>query len=131
MKYITKSKIPSDAKIENDMILSVNITRNRGFILGLHVKFKSGRQCPFCGYHNTPNIGYMIFALAELLDVNPCGECSDILDAFNGTPCRVASNGIGGDICADTTWIGHFMDDKFAFARSIIHEGFGDEGGTI
>ena len=123
MNIIKKSDLPFDAEIENDMISSVTIRRDRGFILGLSVQFVSGRQGPFDGYANTTNIGYMILSLANLLGVNPDGECEDILAAFKGTPCRIASNGLGGDIVAKTTWIGHFMKDEFALAHSIILEG--------
>lgn len=127
MDFIKKSDIPADAEIENDMISSVGIRRDNGFILQLSVKFVSERQELFLGYNNTNNIGHMILALAKLLCVNPGGDSVDILEAFKGTPCRIASNALGGDIVSDTTWIGHFMKDRFALAKSVVLEGL-DKG---
>lgn len=130
MKILTKSDIPCDAKIENDMILNVCIARSRGFILELSVQFVSKRQEIFLGYANTANIGFMILALADLLGVNKDGHCMDILDSFKGTPCRIASNALPGDRIAEQTWIGHFMKDEFALAHSIILEGLKNEALT-
>ena len=53
--------------------------------------------------------------------------CEDILAAFGGTPCRVASNAYGGDIIAETTWIGHFMHDRWMLAKDIVLAGFKKE----
>lgn len=120
---IGKSQLPYDVEIKNDMIKRVAITRNRGFMLGLYVEMKSGRQPFFCGYHNTKNIGNMILAIAELLGVNDCGDSHDILSEFVGVPCRVASNGIAGSKIAETTWLGNFMDDRWMLAMDIIRTG--------
>ena len=110
------------ARVCNDMILCVRIRRTFGSCLSLDVKLKSGRTLPFGGYNNTCNIGNMVLELAELLDVNEEGECDDILAAFEGTPCRVASK-YGGDITAETTWIGHFMHDRWKLAKDIVLAG--------
>ena len=119
--------LPKEAEIENDMIGRVRIRRDRGFILGLTVEFASGRQPFFNGYNNTCNIGHMVLELAKLLGVNEEGECEDILAAFGGTPCRVASNAYCGDIIAETTWIGHFMHDRWMLAKDIVLAGFKKE----
>ena len=117
---ITEEDMPEDAKIRNDMIKGVRIRRDRGFILGLTVEFESGCQPLFCGYNNTGNIGHMILTLADLLGVNEEGECDDILAEFKGTPCRVASNGLFGDIVAEHAWIGHFMRDRWMWAKDVV-----------
>lgn len=124
---ICESQLPGNVEIKNDMIKRVAITCDRGFILGLYVEMKSGRQPFFCGYHNTGNIGKMILALAELLGVNDCGDSRDILSEFAGVPCRVASNGMAGDKIAETTWIGNFMDDRWMLALDIIRTGIESE----
>ena len=69
----------------------------------------------------------MVLELAKLLGVNEEGECEDILAAFGGKPCRVASNAHGGDIIAETTWIGHFMHDRWMLAKDIVLAGFKKE----
>lgn len=126
---VHEDDLPKDAKIENDMIKCVKIRRDRGFILGLTVELLSGRQPLFNGYNNTGNIGYMILVLAELLGINEDGDCDDILDAFKGTPCRIATNGCGEGIVADYSWIGHFMIDRWILAKDVIMTEIEAEGG--
>lgn len=120
VKTISITELPEKAEVKNAMISRVKIRRDRGFILGLNVEFASGRQTLFLGYNNTSNIGLMILALAELLGVNKDGESNDILGAFNGFPCRIAQVFNPGGSIADDSWIGHFMDDKFALAKDIV-----------
>lgn len=124
MKNIINQKsIPKKAKIKNDMIQKVCISRDRGFILGLDVEFESHRQTMFLGYHNTDNIGHIILCLADLLGVNKEGECSDILKEFEGTPCRIASIDNWGANIAENTWIGHFMKDEWMNCKNVVLAG--------
>jgi len=120
MHTIGMNEIPKDAEIKNDMIEEIKIRRDLGFILSPTVYMKSGRQPFLSGYNSTHNIGFMLLALAGLLDVNRDGDCDDILAAFKNTPCRIASNGHAGDNIAETTWIGHFMFDRWMRAIDII-----------
>jgi hypothetical protein len=122
-KIINQKFIPSKAEIKNDMIRKVCIRRDRGFILGLDVEFESGRQPMFGGYQNTENIGSIILCLADLLGVNKSGECSDILKAFEGVPCRIASIDNWGAPIAENTWIGHFMKDKWMNCKDVVLSG--------
>lgn len=119
-KIINQKSIPSKAEIKNDMIQKVCIRRDRGFILGLDVAFESGRQTMFLGYQNTDNIGHIILCLADLLGVNKEGECSDILKAFEGKPCRIASINDWGSPIAENTWIGHFMKDEWMNCKDVV-----------
>lgn len=41
--------------------------------------------------------------------------------------CRVASNAYGGGGVAETTWIGHFMHDRWMLAKDIVLAGFKKE----
>lgn len=125
--FLHQDELPKNVEIKNDMIEQIQIRRDRGFILGCTVHMKSGRQPFLNGYHNTGNIGYILLALAELLGVNKSGECSDLLESFKNTPCRVASNGMAGDIIAETTWLGHFMFDNWMLAKDIVQIGFEKE----
>lgn len=126
MKIIHQKSLPSIAEIKNDMIRKVCIRRDRGSILGLNVEFESGRQPMFLGYQNTFNIGYIILCLADFLGVNKKGDSPDILKAFEGKPCRIASiNNFGGPI-AENSWIGHFMQDKWANCKDVILAGLKD-----
>ncbi len=122
-KIIGQESIPSEAEIKNDMIKKVCIRRDRGFILGLDVEFESDRQTMFLGYHNTSNIGHIILCLADLLGVNKSGECDDILEAFECTPCRIASIDNWGAPIAENTWIGHFMEDKWMWCKDVVMAG--------
>lgn len=123
IKIINQKSIPSNAEIKNDMIRKVCIRRDRGFILGLDVEFESDRQTMFLGYNNTSNIGRVILCLVDLLGVNKEGECSDILKAFEGTPCRIASIDNWGAPIAENTWIGHFMEDEWMLCKDVVLAG--------
>lgn len=122
-KLINQKSMPSEAEIKNDMIQKVCIRRDRGFILGLNVEFESGRQTMFLGYHNTDNIGHIILCLADLLGVNKSGECSDILEAFEGTPCRIAHIDNWGAPIAENTWIGHFIKNQWMLCKDVVLSG--------
>lgn len=122
-KIITHNFMPSEAEIKNDMIRKVCIRRDRGFILGLDVEFESDRQTMFLGYNNTSNIGSIILCLADLLGVNEEGECSDILKAFEGKPCRIANTNDWGSPIAENSWIGHFMKDEWMLCRDVVMAG--------
>lgn len=123
MTTIVQKDIPEGVEIANDMINSVEIRRDRGFILGLTLNFRSGRQPIMNGYNNTDNIGYILLGLAELLGVNTEGESDDLLAAFRNAPCRIASDGKAGDIIAEHTWLGHFMFDRWIRARELVDVG--------
>lgn len=68
-------------------------------------------------------IGHIILCLADLLGVNKEGESPDILKAFEGKPCRIASTSDWGSPIAENTWIGHFMKDEWMLCKDIVMAG--------
>lgn len=126
VRTISQNEIPHNAEIKNDMIEEIKISRDRGFLLGVTLYLKSGRQPFLSGYNNTNNVGFILLALAELLGVNTSGDSTDFIGAFRNTPCRIAQNGHGGDEIAKVTWLGHFMSDKWMLAYDIVQTGMKD-----
>ena len=66
------------------------------------------------GYHNTPNLGYILKAFIELFDLSE--EDGLRIDEIKNIPCRLifeSKNGrIWGSRCIG---FGHLMKDKFVF----------------
>ncbi len=122
-KVLRENDLPTGAKVENDMVKCVKIERSHGFCLCVKVEFASGRQPLFRGFNNTDNIGRVILTLGELLGVDDCDDCDDVLAAFDGTPCRIASNALIGESISEHTWIGHFMQDRWLQVKKIVMSG--------
>ena len=98
-------------KLRNDMIKSVVVEScDRGF-LSLGIDYESGERGVGYGYRSEGNIGMMICALAELLGTR-FGD-GDALAALKGRPIRVLHKDDFGGSVAGSTYIGHFMADKF------------------
>lgn len=98
-------------KLRNDMIKRVVVQSCDHGFLSLGIDYESGAQGVGYGYRSEGNIGMMICALADLFGTR-YGN-GDALDALKGLPIRVLFKfDIGGSV-AESTYIGHFMADKF------------------
>ena len=98
-------------KLRNDMIERVVVQSCDHGFLSLGIDYKSVEQGVGYGYRSEGNIGMMICALADLLGTR-YGN-GDALDALKGLPIRVLCKEDWGGSVAASTYIGHFMENKF------------------
>lgn len=98
-------------KLRNDMIKRVVVHSCDYGFLSLGIDYESGEQGVGYGYRSEGNIGMMICALADLFGTR-YGN-GDALDALKGKPIRVLHKDDFGGSVAASTYIGHFMEDKF------------------
>jgi len=112
--------------LRNDMVSDVRITACKSF-LSLHLSFKSGKQGVGFGYRCEGNIGMMMKWLMRLWDVD--GDCDNVLGAFWGTPIRVLDKDDWGGSMAQSTYLGHFMEDRFIKVSTLLSAGIKHAGG--
>ena len=111
--------------LRNDMIASVRVYACDHGFLQLGIDYKSGKQGVGYGYRSEGNIGLMIQGVASLLGVKYIN--GDILKAMENKPIRVLfKEDFGGNV-AKSTYIGHFMEDKFIKMSELIIVGIIDE----
>ena len=122
IKHYKLSEIPSDFKVRNDMIDSLNVCMFWDSFLSLELCYKSKVQSVGCGYCNQTNIGLMICELAKLLE-RTSDNCHDILFRIANTPIRVAFKNDWGGSVAESTYIGNFMKDDFILYHDLINCG--------
>lgn len=100
--------------IANNIITDVNIQTIAHFGNSTCFEIMCKDVCPMNGYHNTPNLGYILKAFIELFDLSE--EDGLRIDEIKNIPCRLifeSKNGrIWGSRCIG---FGHFMKDKFVF----------------
>ena len=112
-------------KMRNDMIKSVQVIRSEHGFLSLGVEYVGDLQGVGYGYRSEGNIGLMIQGLAKV--VGKEYTTGDILHALANTPIRVISKFEIGAMVAETTYIGHFMEDKFVKFSDLIKIGIVEE----
>lgn len=122
-----------DGRLNNDMITSFNIdiTGHFGEIVSPYFQFAGTCQGICAGYASTPNVGFIIRRVAQLLDLFE-DDTRDFGRAVKNCPVRLYSWGHGGDSVMDTVCIGHFMKDKFLYGHDLMRTGLpkaGTEGG--
>ena len=105
-------------ELRNDMIASVHIWSCDYGFLQLGIDYKSGNQGVGYGYRSEGNIGLMIQGLASLFGVKYIN--GDILKEMQGKPIRVLFKNDWGGSVASSTYIGHFMEDKFIKMSELI-----------
>ena len=98
-------------KLRNDMIKRVAVQSCDHGFLSLGIDYVSEEQGVGYGHRSEGNIGMMVCALADLLGTR-YGN-GDALEALKGKPIRVLHKDDFGGSVADSTYIGHFMDDRF------------------
>ena len=119
MKYLKQKDIPSDFEIRNDKIADISITSCRG-TFSVNIKFKSKGHCDVgSGFSETHNIGNIIAAYADLLEVDT-DNSSNVLNEMIGEPIRVAWRDRFGSCTVDNCYIGHFMEDKWIYLKTLF-----------
>lgn len=99
--------------IENKIIetIDVNVIGHFGNAVSLEIFCKS--VAPMSGHSNTQNIGYIIRAIIELLDLS--GDNGIRLSEIKNIPCRVVY-----DRQYRCIGIGHFMKDRFVYIKDLL-----------
>lgn len=110
-----------DWEMRNEMIKRVVVESCDHGFLSLGIDFTSGKQGVGYGYRSEGNIGIMILHLAKLVGCYAVND--DILARFAGNPIRVLQKFAPGDSVAMTTYIGHFMEDRWLFCYGWIMAG--------
>lgn len=98
-------------ELRNDMIERVVVVSCDHGFLSLGIDYVSGKQGVGYGHRNEANIGLMICALADLLETRY--RNGDALAGMTNTPIRVLFRADPGGSVVKSTYIGHFMKDKF------------------
>lgn len=98
-------------ELRNDMIKRVVVASCDYGFLSLGIDYVSGKQGVGYGHRNEANIGLMICALADLLETRY--RNGDALAGMANTPIRVLFQADPGGSVVESTYIGHFMKDKF------------------
>nr|DAH39579.1 MAG TPA: hypothetical protein [Caudoviricetes sp.] len=104
--------------IANNIITNVNIQTIAHFGNSTCFEIMCNDVCPMSGYHNTPNLGYILKAFIELFDLSE--EDGLRIDEIKNIPCRLIfesifeskNERIWGSRCIG---FGHFMKNKFVF----------------
>lgn len=117
LKNIIKKEadIISDGhKIQNEMIRGADISVVGHFGNAVSLNVWTGCCCLFHDHNNTENLGIIIKAIVELLDLTEEDgfSFSDIKDI----PIRIFSDGLGTRVLG----FGHFMKDRFAYIDDMV-----------
>lgn len=110
-----KDEIEKDGhEIDNNMIrgADISVIGHFGNLVSLNVY--TDNCCIIHDRNNTENLGYIIYALTELLELS-----SDAGYSFNkikDVPCRIISDGWGTKVIG----FGHFMKDRFVYTDELM-----------
>lgn len=114
----TKDKILDDGhEIENEMIRGVDIAviGHYGNVVCLNIW--TGCCSLMHDYNNTQNLGIILKALVELLDLT--AEDGYSFSKMKDIPIRIISDGWGSKVLG----FGHFMKDKFVYTEDLVRIG--------
>lgn len=112
-------------EMRNDMIKEAVIECCEFGSLSFGIEYVSGRQGVGYGHVSEGNIGLMILSLANLLGIGHIN--GDIIAAFKDKPIRVLFKPNFGGSVVESTYIGHFMEDKFIKMSELIMIGLNTE----
>lgn len=104
--------------VENNVIdyIDINTIAHFGNVTCLEVVCSN--VCPMCTYNNTGNLGYLLRAIIELLDISR--EDGLRLREIKGIPCRLVFNGTGNTWGSKCIGIGNFMKNKFVLIEDLV-----------
>ena len=104
--------------IKNNIIekVDVNTIAHFGNVTCLEIYCEN--ICPMATYNNTQNLGLLIRALIELLDISE--EDGLRLSQIKHIPCRLIFNDEHCSWGSKCIGIGHFMNNKFVFIEDLV-----------
>ena len=110
-----KSDIETDChQIDNDMIrgTDISVISHFGNVVSLNVY--TDCCCIIHDYNNTKNLGLIIHALTELLDLT--AEDGYSFNKIKDVPIRIISDGCFTKVLG----FGHFMKDRFVYTEDLM-----------
>ena len=111
----TKEKVENDGHlIDNNMIrgADISVIGHFGNIVSLNVY--TDNCCIIHDCNNTKNLGFIIHALTELLDLT--AEDGYSFNKIKDIPIRIISDGWGTKVLG----FGHFMKDRFVYTKELM-----------
>lgn len=110
-----KSEILADGhEIENEMIHGADINIVGHFNNAVSLNIWTGCCCLIPASNNTKNLGYIIRAIIELLDLTE--EDGYTFNKIENIPIRIISDGWGSKVLG----FGHFMKDQFVYTDDLL-----------
>ena len=114
---IVKKKADIDAdghQIDNDMVrgADINVIGHFGNVVSLRIW--TDNCCIIDDYNNTKNLGLIIHAVTELLDLTT--EYGYSFNKIKDVPIRIISDGWGSKVLG----FGHFMKDRFVYTEDLL-----------
>ena len=110
-----KSDIEADGhQIDNNIIrgADISVIGHFGNIVSLNVY--TDNCCIIHDYNNTTNLGFIIRALTELLELT--AEDGYSFNKIKDVPIRIISDGWGTKVLG----FGHFMKDRFMYTKELM-----------
>lgn len=103
--------------VKNDIIEKVDVNTIAHFGNATCLEIMCSNICPMSGYNNTGNLGFIIRALIELLDLSQ--EDGLRLSKIKHIPCRLVFNEPECRWGSSAIGIGNFMKDKFVLIKDL------------
>lgn len=103
--------------VKNDIIEKVDVNTIAHFGNATCLEIMCSNICPMSGYNNTGNLGFIIRALIELLDLSQ--EDGLRLSKIKNVPCRLVFNEPECGWGSSAIGIGNFMKDKFVLIKDL------------
>ena len=103
--------------IKNDIIEKVDVNTIAHFGNATCLEILCSNICPMSSYNNTGNLGFVIRALIELLDLSR--EDGLRLSKIKNVPCRLVFNEPDCSWGSSAIGIGNFMKDKFVLIKDL------------
>lgn len=114
---ITEERIKSDGhRLQNDIIRGAGITMSSHFYGVVSLKMWTTCCCLFHDYNNTRSLGYIIHAIAELLDLKEEDSAFDFF-SIKDVPIRIIHDGAFSKVIG----FGHFMENKFVYTEDLMN----------
>lgn len=113
---VTEEKIKSDGhRLQNDMIRGAGITMSGHYYGVVSLKVWTTCCCLIHDYNNTRSLGYIIHAIAELLDLKKEDSAFDFFK-IKDVPIRIIHDGAFSKVLG----FGHFMENKFVYTEDLM-----------
>ena len=115
---VTEEKIKSDGhRLSNDMIRGAEVTVSSHYYGVVSMKMWVTCCCLIHDYNNTNRLGYIIHAIAELLDLKKEDDSAFDFFKIKDIPVRIIHDGAFSKVLG----FGHFMENKFVYTEDLMN----------
>jgi len=102
--------------VENNILKSVDVNTIAHFNNLTCLELWCDNCAIMATYNNTQNLGYLIKALIEILDI--CEEDGISLSKIKNIPIRIVTDSVGWG--GKVVGFGHFMQDRFVLTEDFL-----------